>query len=183
MQAARPEPAAPAPIPVINEINVVTGADNQNGNVSFSAAFTFMPNVVFRYETPRIISTSGIASSCGIHALNGLDELNSHITTLRDRFMDYVNSQRQRFTLSNNIDIPNLFEEIAVAFIQDLVATYQGENAQVKSGILILSTTAGSIDRQPCLRRALDNAAGQNIAVHNPNSGNNIVMWNIPVEA
>jgi hypothetical protein len=174
---------APAPVPVVNQIQINTSASNSNGLVSFRVESIFLQDVVHTYSTGNIISTNGISASCGIQSLSGLDELRYHITQLRSEFTIFVNENRGRFILAGDIDLNLLFEEIAVALVQDLVASYQGGDADIKAGILILSTTEDSIRQEPCLRRALNNASAGNIPVYNPNSGNDIVMWNIPVEA
>lgn len=183
--AQRPAPV-PAParvIPAIDQIEVVTSATNDGGIVSFKANFTFLPGRVFQHLTGETIYTSDTASSCGIKSLNGLNDLSNNVASMRNAFNNYVRDNSQHFTLSQNIDVEALFEEVSTAWIQDLIATFQGEDADIRAGILILSTTESFIERHPNMRRALNNASANNLAVHNPNSGNDIVMWNIAVEA
>lgn len=175
--------AAARVIPTIDAIEVHTSAEQEQNMINFKVKFMFMEGFTFEHPIRNQVSSNGITASCGIQSLSGLNDLNRSISMMRDAFMQYVRDHQADFALSRDIDIDNLFEEIPVALIQDLVASYQGDDAEVKAGILILSTTVEDIRPYPATRRALDRIDPNNIAVHNPNSGNEIIMWNVAVNA
>jgi len=175
-------PQAP-PIRIVDRLEVNTDATNDDGSVSFSVVFDFGNNETFNYNTGFIIESANVSASCGIQSLNGLDGLRGHFETLRTRFDAFLAANANRLRLADDINVEEVFSSIASAWLQDLTATYQGEDVDVAAGILLLSTTEQSIARTPMLREALDNISVSTVEVRNPNSGNDIVMWSVAVEA
>lgn len=174
----------PAPIRVVDQIEVETSASINDGNISFSTSFNFGGGLVTSKEAVRIIEARGVNASCGIQSISGINALNAHIEGARAIFDRYVNEHTNDFTLSPNLDVEELFTEVTKGLVQDLISVFQGEDSDVEAGLILVSTTTGAIERNVALREALNTASNSvPVPVRNPNSGNDILTWLIPVEA
>ena len=173
--------AAPAPR-IVSEIGVSTSATLEEDNLSFSIVFDFGNGSTSTSRATDIIESSGINASCGIQSLSGINSLNNFLTTTRESFTRYVNENSRSFTLSPDLNINELFSETTSGIVQDLISSFQGEDADRRAGLLIISTTENAFGGNHSLRTALNTVSASETSVYNPNSGNQIVTWVIPVE-
>lgn len=176
--------AVPAPIRVVNEIEIETRATSYDGRIKFTTVFDFGENSRLEHAIGEIITASGVSASCGIQSIDGIDSLANYIQTLRTQFTAFVGSNRGVFVLAEDFDVEDMFASISGALLQDIISTFQGGDAEVRAALLLVSTTEDNLRHSPALREALDTASSSSTpAVVNPNSGNSIISWMIPVEA
>lgn len=182
--AAIPEvrEVAVPPVRVVNEINVTTTARNSDGDISLEVQFDFGGGLRHSSSQGNTFASNGISASCGIQSLSGVDNLISFIGNTRTRFINYLREQAGNIRLADDINVDTLFSEVSKGLLQDVISSFQGEDADIEAGMLILSTTENSINESPFLRRALEDVSVSSTTVNNPNSGNNIVVWNLAVE-
>jgi hypothetical protein len=177
-------PVVPAPIRVVDEIEIETRATSDDGRIKFTTVFDFGENSRLEHAIGEIITASGVSASCGIQSIDGIDSLANYIHTLRDQFTSFVERNRGVFTLSPDFNTEDMFSSISGALLQDIISTFQGGDAEVRAALLLVSTTEDNLRNSPALREALDTASSSSTpAVVNPNSGNSIISWMIPVEA
>ena len=120
------------------------------------------------------------APTCGVSQIYGIDGLKNDIHTIKTAIQNYINENRENFTLTEDFNLDEVMSDITKALIQDMIGYFQGEEGDVRAGILILSTTSDSINGLPILKEALDEVS-TSVEIRNPNSGNIITMWTIVV--
>jgi len=182
---APPVAVAPPAPRVVESIEVNTSVSSNDGeNISFSINFDFGGGLSIRHDTGIIIENRGINASCGIQSISGINTLNSHIISSRTIFERYVAAHSNEMVLSPGISVDELFTEVSKGLVQDLIASFQGEDADTRAGLIIISTTEDAFVNNPSLRIVLNEAASSVTGgIMNPNSRNEIVTWLIPVEA
>jgi hypothetical protein len=174
---------APAPR-LVESIEVNTSASyDDDSTINFSVDFNFGEGFSTRHNTGSIIEYRGINASCGIQSISGINSLSGHVISSRDVFERYVAAHTNDFTLSPGINVDELFAEVSKGLIQDLIASFQGEEAELRAGLIVVSTTEDAFANNPSFRSVLDEVSDASTSVMNPNSRNQIVTWMIPVEA
>jgi len=178
----QPPVAVAAPIRVVDEISIETSAINNDGQISFASKFDFGGGQIFEWGSGVRMTSSGVSASCGIQSLSGINDLSIALLELRSNFESYVRQNAGSFTLSQDISLDSIFSSVSQAIVQDLIASFQGEDADVEAALLLISTGVDHLDTLPSLRFALDTIAVANTpAIVNPNSGNSILSWMLPV--
>lgn len=168
-------------IPQVEELNIVTNIHESSDteDLNFQIDITFIPGFTYSKRINQLnISDTDI--SCGVSQIYGIDGLKNDIRNLNDELRAYVQNNRENFTLSEDFNLDEVMSDITKALVQDMISYFQDEDGDVKTGILILSTTSNSINELPILKEAL-NEVSTVVETRNPKSGNTITMWTIVV--
>jgi hypothetical protein len=182
----QPRRVEPVPVPVrvipqVEELNIVTNIheSSDNDNLNFQIDVTFLPGFVYSKRINEL-NIEGTNISCGVSKIYGIDYFKNSIRILNNELQGYIQNNRENFILSEDFNLDEVMSDIIKALVQDMISYFQDEDADVKAGILILSTTSDSINELPMLKEALDEVSTV-VETRNPNSGNIITMWTIVV--
>lgn len=168
-------------IPVVDEIDINTEIINNNNNqAGFKIDCNFNNIQNYSFQAERLINHGRITASCGVYSLDGLNNILQELDQFKENLVDFIAQNNQVFTLNPEINIDELYVEICKGVFQDLIAFFQG--AGHRCAILILSTTFNTIEDFPVVRDILNEISINTIEAHNPNSGNDIIMWNIKID-
>jgi len=185
-QPRRVEPVpAPAPvrvIPQVEELNIVTNIheSSDDDDLNFQIDITFIPGFTYSKRINQL-SIADTNISCGVSQVFGIDGFKHDIRNLKNELQAYIQNNRENFTLGEDFNLDEVMSDITKALVQDMISYFQdGEDVDIRAGILILSTTSGSINELPILKEAL-NEVSTVVETRNPNSGNTITMWTIVV--
>lgn len=167
------------PVTVIDELNIETTATiNPDGTaISFNISCSFIGRNRFNYNTDDVLFLNTTNISCGIHQISGLNNFINHNLLLKTRFENYLNEHRNTFVLNPAINLEETYKDIYTSLLQDLIAIFQGD--RIRTGVLLLSTTTGSINLNLDFKAALDEISETKVVTRNPNSNNQIQMWTL----
>jgi len=177
------QPAPEPVIPVISEITINTSAVISDSTLSFNGNVVF-GNHTYTLPQQNIFQIFGTSISCGIYQLSGVTTMISSFTNLKEGLERFINDNRNNFILSQDITVDTIIKDLINLFLQDTVACFQGEDANTKSGILLLScnTNVNQTTVSDIVFEELDNISQFSHNVLNPNSRNPIRLWSVQVE-
>jgi len=183
----QPRRVEPIPVPVrvipqVEELNIVTNIheSSDNDDLNFQIDITFIPGFTYSKRINQL-SISDTNISCGVSQIYGIDGLKGDIRNLNNELQAYIQNNRENFTLTEDFNLDEVMSDITKALVQDMISYFQGEEAVVKTGLLILSTTNRSINELPMLKESLDEVSTTRVETRNPNTGITITMWTIVV--
>jgi hypothetical protein len=177
---ARPVPPPTPVIPVINELNITTAVVKENDTFGFTVSCPFIGRNVFNYDSRQIVNFSRIAASCGVFSFLGLNNIVNHLLAMKENFTNYLRQHTTAFTLNPEINIDETFRDIYVSIIQDIIASFQGNQGN-RCAVFIMSTTTNVFNELPVFRDVLNELSSSVITANNPNSGNRISTWTFVV--
>lgn len=166
------------PVQIIDELNIETSfLRAPNGStLLFKVTCPFIGRNRFEFTSGNILSLFGASISCGIMQIEGVNSFISSLKQMKVQFDAYMRNHTNVFVLNEEIDLDEVFKDIYVSLMQDLLALFQEANNG--SAMLLLSTTSHSINSLPDLKDVFEELAVTTTVAHNPNSGNEIILWN-----
>jgi hypothetical protein len=160
-------------IPVIDGLDIETSVTLDNNMLNFKINVKIEGQDDFVLNSGRIMNFNESHISCGIYTLSELNALMTFMTRFQHQFTSYLSSKINIFTVNEDIDFDEIYQEIADSLIQDLI-----EYATGKFLFLLLSTNINNNQaHNQLIQNSLDKASEAELSGTNPNSNNNIELW------
>jgi len=179
-RTARPVPPPAPVIPVVDELNITTAVVKGEVTFGFTISCPFIGRNVFNYDSTQIVNFARISASCGVYSFSGLNSIINHLQTMRNNFNGYLRNHNTVFTLNPEINLDETFKDIYVSIVQDIIASFQG-NQGSRCAAFIMSTTTNTIEQLPDFHDVLNELSSSVITAMNPNSNNRITTWTFVV--
>lgn len=171
VQQVPPVPVAPPPpvIRTINELNVELSCDSDDNELDYSLTITSNDDLLSLNKTFSL-NLEGTGISCGIHQISGLNTVFSVLNEM-ERLIN--GSLTPTLVLAEDINITEVMTTILESIIQEVIDN-------VNTGIILMST---NVSNNEYLRdnyvQKLNELSNNNTVTRNPNSGNDIALWNL----
>lgn len=163
--------AAPV-IPVLDGFDVETSVTSQHGMVNFEIVIKLENNQDFVFGR-YILNVTESNISCGIYTASGVDGLMSYMTNFKDDFESYLEQNKNLFTIDEDFDFEEAYQEISDSLIEDLI-----NSLSKKFLFLLLSTNINNNgDYNELIINSLNQFSEEPLLGINPNSNNDITLW------